>query len=945
MEKPRIDILRDRTSTTADQDNPSESMHDEANQHTPWHAQEFAATFDLQETSRQGLSEAEAERRLTEYGLNELATGEKVSKLKIFLAQFTNPLVLVLVGAAVISFLAGKEADIVVIAVVILVNSLIGFFQEYRAEEALEKLKSQAAPEADVLRAYTAEGVQGHHAIEMRVPATKVVPGDIILLDAGDKVPADARIFQATNLEVDESMLTGESLPVHKGTEALPADIPVAERTNLVYGGTMVVEGRGRAVVVATGSQTEMGKIANLIQETEKVTSPLEQQTFDLGKKLSLLALGVALLTLVLGVVRGLALEDVFLFALASAVSSIPEGLPAVLTITLAVGVSRMARRHAIIRKLHAVDTLGAATAICSDKTGTLTTNEMTVQEFAIGGHWFEVTGAGFEPVGEFRYGTQTAEPDAHEGLRTALQIGALCNNARLIEHLHNSEATWEIRGDPTEGALIVAGAKAGYDKKELEAQFVRIDEVPFSSKSKWMATFHQAPDGSVWALVKGAPEVILDLSVRYYEDETVKPIDSESARQIHDANREMAGRALRVLGLAYQVLEPGEVAGFKEKLERGESKLTMVGLVGMIDPPRPEVPNAVQRCRNAGIRVIMATGDHQLTAEAIACEIGILRDRGQVLTGRDVALMNDEELDQAVERTDVFARVAPEHKHRIVEALRRTGNVVAMTGDGVNDAPALQAAEIGVAMGIAGTDVTKETAEMVLTDDNFASIVNAIEEGRGVFQNVRKVVKYLLTTNIGEDITLLTALAFLPGAGLIITPVQILWVNLVTDGILDITLALEPQEADLMEEPPRDRQAGIINREILKNIVYVALFMAAGTLWTFTRANGNGGLLHAQTLAFTTMAMFQVFNALNCRSRTKSVFELGFFTNRYLMGAVALSIILQVAANRLPFMQTALGTVPLSLREWGEIMMIASSVFIADELRKAFQRARVGSR
>jgi Ca2+-transporting ATPase len=360
-----------------------------------------------------------------------------------------------------------------------------------------------------------------------------------------------------------------------------------------------------------------------------------------------------------------------------------------------------------------------------------------------------------------------------------------------------------------------------------------------------------------------------------------------------------------------------------------------------MIDPPRPEVPDAVQRCHDAGIRVIMATGDHQLTAEAIAWEIGILRDRGQVLTGRDVARMNDADLDRAVERTDVFARVAPEHKHRIVEALRRTGNVVAMTGDGVNDAPALQAAEIGVAMGIAGTDVTKETAEMVLTDDNFASIVNAVEEGRGVFQNVRKVVKYLLTTNIGEDITLLTALAFLPGAGLIITPVQILWVNLVTDGILDITLALEPQEADLMEEAPRDRHAGIINREILQNIVYVALFMAAGTLWTFTRANGNGGVLHAQTLAFTTMAMFQVFNALNCRSRTKSLFELGLFTNRYLMGAVALSIILQVAANRLPFMQAALGTVPLSLREWGQIMLVASSVFIADELRKAFQRAR----
>jgi Ca2+-transporting ATPase len=937
MEKPRIDTRRDPTITIPDRKNQAESVGDGDS----WHARDITTTFDLLETSPHGLSEAEAERRLAAYGLNELATGEKISKLKIFLSQFTNPLVLVLVGAAVISFLAGKEADIVVIAVVILVNSLIGFFQEYRAEEALEKLKSQAAPEAEVLRAHTSGPIQDQHRTEMRVPATKVVPGDVILLDAGDKVPADARVFESINLELDESMLTGESLPVHKRTETLPPDIPVAERANLVYGGTMVVEGRGRAVIVGTGPQTEMGKIADLIQKTEKVTSPLQQQTFDLGKKLSILALGVALLTLVLGLARGLALEDVFLFALASAVSSIPEGLPAVLTITLAVGVSRMARRHAIIRKLHAVDTLGAATAICSDKTGTLTTNEMTVQEFAMGGHWFEVTGAGFEPQGEFRSGSQTVDPDAHDGLRAALRVGALCNNARLIQHCHDGESTWEIRGDPTEGALIVAAAKAGRDQAELEEHFVRIDEVPFSSKSKWMATFHKAPDGSVWAFIKGAPEVILDLSVRYFEDETVRPIDAESAAQIHQANREMAGRALRVLGLAYQVLEPGEVADFKEKLARGESELTLVGLAGMIDPPRPEVPDAVQRCHDAGIRVIMATGDHQLTAEAIAWEIGILRDRGQVLTGRDVARMNDADLDRAVERTDVFARVAPEHKHRIVEALRRTGNVVAMTGDGVNDAPALQAAEIGVAMGIAGTDVTKETAEMVLTDDNFASIVNAVEEGRGVFQNVRKVVKYLLTTNIGEDITLLTALAFLPGAGLIITPVQILWVNLVTDGILDITLALEPQEADLMEEAPRDRHAGIINREILQNIVYVALFMAAGTLWTFTRANGNGGVLHAQTLAFTTMAMFQVFNALNCRSRTKSLFELGLFTNRYLMGAVALSIILQVAANRLPFMQAALGTVPLSLREWGQIMLVASSVFIADELRKAFQRAR----
>jgi Ca2+-transporting ATPase len=534
-------------------------------------------------------------------------------------------------------------------------------------------------------------------------------------------------------------------------------------------------------------------------------------------------------------------------------------------------------------------------------------------------------------------------DPNTHNsGLRVALQTGALCNNARLIQHLHDGESTWEVWGDPTEGALVVAAAKAGHDQEDLEAHFTRIDEVPFSSNTKYMVTFHQVPEGVVWAFVKGAPETVLDLSTRYIENDIIVPIGADSAAQIHQANVEMAERALRVLGLAYQILEPGEVADFKEKLASGESELVMVGLVGMMDPPRPEVPDAVRRCRNAGIRVIMATGDHQLTAEAIAQEVGILRARGRVLTGRAVAQMGDTELDRAVEQTDVFARVEPEHKHRIVEALRRTGNVVAMTGDGVNDAPALQAAEIGVAMGIAGTDVTKETAEMVLTDDNFASIVNAIEEGRVVFQNVRKVVKYLLTTNIGEDITLLTALAFLPGAGLIITPVQILWVNLVTDGILDITLALEPQESDVMEELPRSRGAGIINREILQNIVYVALFMAAGTLWNYLRASrGGSGILHAQTVAFTTMAMFQVFNALNCRSRTKSVFELGFFTNRYLMGAVALSIILQVVANRIPFMQAALGTMPLSLREWGQIVLISSSVFVADELRKAFQRSR----
>ncbi len=920
---------------TINQDTPQDLQRPPTDEETAWHALEVDEVLDILDTGTHGISEEEAKQRLAEYGPNDFATGEKVSKLEILLAQIKNPLVLVLVMAAAISLVAGKQADAIVIAVVIVVNTLIGFFQEYKAEEALEKLKSRAAPEAEVIRDCDVEG--SRQCVEMRVDATHIVPGDVLLLDAGDKVPADARLIKAVNLEVDESMLTGESTSVSKGSEPLPEDLPVAERTNLLYGGTMVVEGRGRAVVFATGSETEMGKIATLIQETEKVESPLQQKTRSLGQKLGLLALGVAIITLILGFLRGLEFEDVFLFALASAVSSIPEGLPAVMTITLAVGVNRMARRNAIIRKLHAVDTLGAATVICSDKTGTLTTNEMTVREIVVGDQHFEVTGAGFEPQGKFRSDGDIIDPTAHEGLRIALQAGALCNDAHLIEHYsHNdSDYRWEIRGDPTEGALVVAAAKAGKQKETLEDRFERIDEIPFSSKTKWMATFHRTPEGKIWAFVKGAPETILDMSSQYREGGAIRDMGREPRDRFEQANHEMADEALRVLGLAYRIFDEDEVKSFKEKLQNGGDGLIFVGLVGMIDPPRPEVPMAVRRCRNAGIRVIMATGDHQRTAEAIARDIGILGEHEESLVGSDVAQMDDDALDEAVKQTAVFARVDPAHKHRIVEALRRNGEVVAMTGDGVNDAPALQAADIGVAMGISGTDVTKETAEMVLTDDNFASIVNAIEEGRVVFQNVRKVVKFLLATNIGEDITLLSALAFMPGAGLIITPVQILWVNLVTDGILDITLALEPQESDVMEDPPRRTDAGIINREILQNIAYVALFMAVGTLWIFNR-----GAQEAQTMAFTTLAMFQVFNALNCRSRTKSVFQLGFFANRYLMGAIALSITLQVAAIRLPFMQTALGTVPLTRSEWGLIALVASSVFIAEEIRKMIQRA-----
>jgi len=903
-----------------------------------WHTLDVEETLTVLETGVGGLSSQQAAERLAQYGPNEIESAEKISKLGILWAQIKNPLVFVLLAAAAISFIAGKTADTVVILAVIVLNSLIGFFQEYRAEEALETLKSRAAPEAEVIRDCPDVG----KCVDLRIPAAQIVPGDLILLDAGTKVPADARLIEAINLEVDEAMLTGESLPVRKSTQPLQGELPAAERINLVYGGTIVTNGRGRAVVYATGAQTEMGGIATLIRQTEKAVSPLQKQTLDLGKKLGLLALSVATLTLILGLMRQLPLEEIFLYSLASAVSSIPEGLPAVMSITLAVGVNRMARRNAIIRRLQAVDTLGAATVICTDKTGTLTTNQMTVRQILVDQETIHVTGEGFVPEGRFEHNGQRVDPDVSKELSLVLRIGALCNNARLVFHEAERGPVWEIRGDPTEGALVVAAAKAGYEKEALEIEWHRIDELPFSSKTKLMATFHQEQDGQVRVLVKGAPETVLDRCLQVSHDGGPQQMTEQDRESILAENHRMASEALRVLGLAYQTIAPNEVETFKEALEYGhQAELVFVGLVGMMDPPRAEAAEAVARCKSAGVRVIMATGDHQITGEAIARQVGILDGPERVVTGMDVERMDDGELDAVIEQTAVFARVAPEHKHRIVESLRRQGHVVAMTGDGVNDAPALQAAEIGVAMGITGTDVTKETAEMVLTDDNFASIVNAVEEGRVVFQNVRKVVKFLLATNIGEDITLVGALLFLPIRGLIITPVQILWVNLVTDGLLDITLALEPKEGDVMNQPPRKPDERIINREILQNVVYVALFMATGTLWMFSQGFRSGDLVRAQTLTFTTLAMFQVFNSLNCRSRDKSVFQLGFFKNRYLLGAIVLSVLLQLAANRVPFMQTMLGTVSLTWRDWGVIVPICSSIFVADELRKLVSRWR----
>lgn len=906
-----------------------------------WYSLETEEVFEKLETSPKGLSEKEAERRLEKYGPNELEEDEPISKIEILIEQIKNPIVYIILVTAVVTFIFEKYTDTIVIGLVVLLNTLIGFSQEYKAETSLKALKSRLSRECDVIRECPEEG----QCIEMRIKATKLVPGDIILLDGGDRVPADARIFEASNLEVDESMLTGESTSVEKTTKPLDENLIVAERRNMVFSGTVITHGRGKAIVVETGMTTEMGEIADLIKRTEIETTPIQKKLSALVKKFAFLALIVSSLTFFIGFLLGNELIETFLFSVASAVSSIPEGLPVVMTITLAVGVNRMAKRKAIIRKLQAVDTLGATTVICSDKTGTLTTNEMTVRKIYADNQVIDVTGAGFTPEGDFEINGEKINVESLKPLKPLLNAATLCNDARLRSHgKEDGERKWEVYGDPTEGALLVLAAKKGIHKEEINETYNRIDEIPFNSERKYMATFHKVNSEEVHVYIKGAPEVVLDLCSKIYLEGKFKEITQKELDDMNDITTQFAENALRNLAFAVQTIKPSQLKDFKGALERGEKALNFLGLVGMIDPPRPEVKHAIKLCKKAGIKVIMATGDHKLTAKAIGTEIGIHQEDKLIITGEELRNMSEDELDDKIDDTSIFARVTPGDKHKIVSALKRKNHIVAMTGDGVNDAPALKLADVGISMGITGTDVAKESSEMVLTDDNFSSIVNAVEEGRVIFQNVRKVVKYLLCTNIGEDAVILLSLFLLPllfgDIFLIFTPVQILWVNLVTDGVLDITLAMEKKERDVMEQKPRHPDEPIFNREIFLNIIYVGLLMMAGTISIFLYGIGKyDTFAKAQTLAFTTIAMFQVFNSLNCRSRTLSVFELGFFSNKYLIGAIVTSVVLQIFAVHLFFMNWLLGTVPISILDWLLITLISSSVFIGDELRKFIRK------
>lgn len=879
----------------------------------PWHVLSIAEVLAALEADPRGLSPAEAARRRQVYGPNELEAARRISPWAILLAQFRNVLVLILLAATALSIVLGHGTEAVVIIVIVLFAVLLGFLQEYRAERALEALRRLAAPTATVLR----EGEP------QEVPARELVPGDVVVLHTGDRVPADLRLLEAVHLRIDEAVLTGESVPVEKHTDPIPVpEIPLGDRRNMAYAGTVVTSGRGKGIVVATGMRTEFGRIAGMLQTIETERTPLQENLDRVGHALARAALGVVALIVALGLIRGQPWLEMLLFGLALAVAVVPEALPAVVTISLALGVQRMVRRNALVRRLPAVETLGSTTVIGTDKTGTLTKNEMTVRRIFLCGQTWEVTGAGYAPEGVFLLAGVPTPPS--EPLRRLLRAAALASDARL--RLRPEEGRWQAQGDPTEVALVVAAAKAGLAVEDLEARFPRVHEIPFTAERKRMTTLHRGPDG-VFAAAKGAPEVILEGCARLLTEAGEAPLTPAGRKQILEVARAMAGEALRVLAVADKA---------DARPEDAEEGMTFLGLVGMIDPPRPEAREAIRKCQEAGIRVVMITGDHPHTAEAIARELGLLQ-RGRVITGAQLDAMDDAAFEAQVEDIEVYARVSPAHKLRVVTALQKKGHIVAMTGDGVNDAPALKKADIGVAMGITGTDVSKEAADMILLDDNFASIVAAVEEGRTIFNNIKKYLMYLLSSNVGE--ILLMAGASLAGLPLPLTAAQILYVNLATDGLPALALAVDPPEEDLMRRPPRPPRAGIFTRPVVALMLAGGLWSALVNLSLFAWALGSGrGLPEAMTMAFVSLVLIQFFKAYNFRSDRHSVLRRP-FANRWLNRAILWETMMLLLLIYVPFLREAFKIYPLPPIDWAIVLMAAATVVPVLELVKAAER------
>jgi Ca2+-transporting ATPase len=882
------------------------------------------------ESGPQGLDQIEAKRRLEEHGPNVLREEIKTAPLKILLDQFKNFLVLILIGAVVVSAAIGEVFDAGVIFVLVMACAALGFVQEHRSQKAIEALKRMAAPRAKVIR----------DGKEEDVPAREIVPGDIILLATGDQVPADARILEAANLTADESSLTGESIPVEKTTEPIDQrELALGDRVNMVYSATVVTYGRGKGIVTATGMGTEFGKIAGMIQEVEEKKTPLEERLDHIGKWLGILCLAVVAIVFLLEVfLREADFLEIFVWSVSLAVAAVPEALPAVVTGSLAIGVQRMARNNAIVRRLPAVETLGCTTVICSDKTGTLTKNEMTVRKIYAHGSVIEVTGAGFEPLGEFLRDGNPIDPKGKRELELLLKAMILCNDAKMVRENDG----WSIQGDPTEGALLVAARKGGMDVEQVRADCSRIDEVPFESERKRMTVICSDEGEDLIAWVKGAPEEILSVSTHIVRDGRVEVLSEEEKREILGVNEAFAFEALRVLGGACRILkEPME----RHTAESVETGLVFLGLMGMIDPPREEVRDAIVSCVSAGIRPIMITGDNKTTAIAVVRELGQFDSKslqgGQmvVLSGVELDRLDDEEFEGRVEEIGVYARVSPEHKLRIVRAWQNKGQVVAMTGDGVNDAPALKQADIGVAMGITGTDVTKEAADMTLADDNFATIVRAIEEGRGIYNNIKKYLVFLLSCNVGE--ILILGLAGLLGLPVPLIALQILWVNLITDGLPALALGVDPPEPDLMELPPRDPKESIFTEKVKLYIGGLAVNIFLGLFPLFYWYWKAEGLAKAQTMVLVTIILFEMFIAFNCRSTRYSIFKLGWFSNKWLVLAVLSSVFLMALVLYVPSLAFLFHTVPLGLSDWIVALLISSSALVFVELYKLMWERR----
>lgn len=897
-----------------------------------WHALEpRAALATLESSDDAGLSDKEAAHRLAEHGANVLQRTQGPSVAVLLWRQINSPIVYLLLGSAVAAVILGKLLDGVVVLGAVVINALIGFLQELRAGKAMEALSRMVPQNAHVVR----------DGRKRSVPSSELVPGDIVFLASGDRVPADLRLVSSKNLQIEEAALTGESVPSQKAVASVAGDAAIGDRLCMAFGGTLVTSGTSCGLVVATGEDTELGRISHLLREATEIQTPLTRALSSVGKWLTVAVLAVSCALLAIGLLRGYPFADAVLVAITLAVATIPEGLPAIITVALAIGVQRMAARHAIIRKLASVETLGSTTVICSDKTGTLTRNEMTVQALWTPEDTYALSGVGYAPIGNLSSsaGAVTTSP---ADVRALVEAGALCSDAAV----HVEGDTGKLTGDPTEGALVVAAMKSGVDVEGLRLKWRRLDVIPFESEHQFMATLHSASDGDNVVFIKGAHEVILtrcDLTV-------------EEHARIMSQVATISSRGMRVLAIGHK-----RVSTATQSLRAADATggFTLLGLEGMIDPPRPEAIDAVARCRAAGIDVKMITGDHLGTAEAIGGQLGLLRPGDKGMTGAQLANLDAATLREAAATTNVFARVAPEHKLNLVKALQASGHVVAMTGDGVNDAPALKQANVGIAMGITGTAVSKEAADVILADDNFASIASAVEEGRRIYDNLVKSLAFILPTNLGLGLILILAVAFFPvlsiGGELVplmpALPAQLLWVNLVTSVALSLPLAFESREPNAMKRPPRDPNSHILGRFVIVRTVLVAMVMAAGAIglflweyWTEVPHRGHAvALREAQTMAVTTVVLFQIFYLFKCRSLEASVFQVGFFSNRAVFLGVGILLILQAGFIFVPFMQAVFGTAALKVEALGLAALVAAIIFPLISVEKAIRNKRAG--